>query len=79
MHGKKLNTIQDEQEKKLSAQELEKQYVQEFLNPFVAAEYGYIDSIIEPNKTRYHLIKALQITQDKVEQLPKRKHGNIPL
>ena len=60
-------------------QQLEDQYAQEFLNPFVAAEHGYIDSIIEPNKTRYHIIKALNITASKVETLPKKKQGNIPL
>ena len=58
---------------------LENEYEKEFVHPFVAAEYGYIDSIIEPNETRNHLIKALQITENKVECLPNKKHGNIPL
>jgi len=59
--------------------ELEKEYEEKFLNPFIAAEYGYIDGIIEPDMTRKHLIKALEITQEKVEHLPKKKYGNIPL
>ncbi len=79
LHSKKLKEIKDLQEKEILQKELEKNYQKDFLNPFTAAEYGYIDSIIEPNQTRNHLIKALEISQDKVEHLPKKKHGNIPL
>ena len=60
-------------------QKLETEYEQEFMNPLTAAENGYIDAIIEPIKTRYHLIRALEILKNKVEQTPKKKHGNIPL
>ena len=59
--------------------QLESNYEEKFLNPFIAAEYGYIDAIIEPNETRKHLVKALEITQEKVELLPRKKHGNLPL
>ena len=79
LHRKKLNLIEDPEEKQKARTDLENQYKEEFLNPFAAAQSGYIDAIIEPNQTRKHLIKALEITQDKVEHLPKRKHGNIPL
>ncbi len=79
LHGKKLNEIKNENKKQTLQNQLENEYEKEFVHPFVAAEYGYIDSIIEPNETRNHLIKALQITENKVEHLPKKKHGNIPL
>lgn len=79
LHGKELNKIENPEEKEFLRKELEKKYEEEFLNPFVAAEYGYIDAIISPNQTREHLIKALEISQNKVEAFPKKKHGNIPL
>lgn len=59
--------------------ELEKEYATTYLNPFVAAEYGYIDGIIEASKTREHLIKTLEISKEKVEHLPRKKHANVPL
>ena len=61
------------------AQKLETEYEQEFMNPLIAAENGYIDAIIEPIKTRYHLTRALEILKNKVEISAKKKHGNIPL
>jgi len=78
LHSRQLASASSESKESLQ-KELEDQYSKEFLNPFIAVESGYIDSIIEPNKTRHHLIQALNITQDKVENPPKRKHGNIPL
>ena len=56
-----------------------KQYEDRFLNPYIAAELGLIDSIIFPEETRDSLIKALQITKTKREFWPPKKHGNIPL
>ncbi|MCK4651050.1 acyl-CoA carboxylase subunit beta [Candidatus Babeliales bacterium] len=79
LNGKELNKIGNIQEKEKLQKELEQKYEEKYLNPFQAAEYGYIDSIIEPNKTRKHLISSLIISKDKVELLPKKKHGNIPL
>ena len=61
------------------AETLKEKYSDEFLTPFIAAKYGYIDSIIEPNKTRSHIVRAMQITKNKVEKLQNRKFGNIPL
>lgn len=78
LHGKKIANVPVEEQEALS-NNLEQCYEKEFLNPFIAAEYGYIDAIIEPNQTRKHIIKALEISADKVERLPNRKHGNIPL
>jgi propionyl-CoA carboxylase beta chain len=50
-----------------------------FANPFVAAERGFIDDVIEPRETRPRLIHALEMLETKVDTSPKKKHGNIPL
>jgi acetyl-CoA carboxylase carboxyltransferase component len=64
-------------------QELEKEKVSEFrekfANPYVAAAYGMVDEVIDPRKSRYCLIKALQMLMRKREHRHKKKHGNIPL
>jgi acetyl-CoA carboxylase carboxyltransferase component len=64
----------DETRKKLIAE-----YREKFANPYIAAEKGYIDLVIEPSETRLTLIKALEITKTKRDKLPPKKHGNIPL
>jgi len=55
------------------------EYVEKFANPYIAAERGYIDDVIEPWETRPRLIRALNMLDSKVDTNPKRKHGNIPL
>ncbi|MBM3795204.1 MAG: methylmalonyl-CoA carboxyltransferase [Acidobacteria bacterium] len=50
-----------------------------FASPFVAAEHGFVDDVIEPRTTRPKLIRALQMLETKVATTPKKKHGNIPL
>jgi acetyl-CoA carboxylase carboxyltransferase component len=60
-------------------QELVAEYERKFLNPYVAAERGYIDDVIEPAETRPRLIKTLRMLSTKREAVPARKHGNIPL
>jgi acetyl-CoA carboxylase carboxyltransferase component len=59
--------------------ELVSEYEDRFSNPYVAAERGYVDDVIEPAETRPKLIKALRMLKTKREQVPPRKHGNIPL
>ncbi len=59
--------------------ELIEEYKERFANPYIAAERGYIDDVIEPEETRPWLIRALETTLTKREPRPKRKHGNIPL
>ncbi len=54
-------------------------YESELLNPYQAAELGYIDAVIEPAETRWQISHALRATQHKREALPAKKHGNIPL
>ena len=50
-----------------------------FANPFVAAERGFIDDVIEPRETRPKVIRALRMLEHKVDTMPSKKHGNIPL
>jgi propionyl-CoA carboxylase beta chain len=50
-----------------------------FANPFVAAERGFIDDVIEPHETRPRLIQALRMLATKVDTMPKKKHSNMPL
>jgi propionyl-CoA carboxylase beta chain len=55
------------------------EFREKFANPYIAAERGYIDDVIEPAETRPKLIAALQMLENKVDANPKKKHGNIPL
>jgi len=59
--------------------EKEQEYHDTVANPYVAAQRGYIDDIIEPARTRIRIIKALSLIQNKVDTNPMKKHGNIPL
>ena len=59
--------------------ELVDEYREQFANPYVAAERGYVDEVIEPRRTRPVLIDALETALTKRESRPRRKHGNIPL
>jgi propionyl-CoA carboxylase beta chain len=59
--------------------EKEAEYAELFAHPFRAAARGYIDEIILPENTRIKLIKAFKMLENKVDVLPKKKHGNIPL
>jgi propionyl-CoA carboxylase beta chain len=59
--------------------ELVREYREQFANPYVAAERGYVDEVIEPRRTRPALIDALGTVLTKREPRPRRKHGNIPL
>jgi propionyl-CoA carboxylase beta chain len=60
-------------------EELIDDYRERFANPYVAAERGYVDDVIEPRRTRAVLADALETTLTKRERRPPRKHGNIPL
>jgi propionyl-CoA carboxylase beta chain len=55
------------------------EFNEKFANPYVAAERGYVDEVIEPSSTRPKLIRALSLLQNKRDTNPPRKHGNIPL
>jgi propionyl-CoA carboxylase beta chain len=55
------------------------EYRDRFANPFVAAERGYIDDVIEPHETRPRVIRALRMLANKTDTMPRKKHDNIPL
>jgi propionyl-CoA carboxylase beta chain len=54
-------------------------YQERFANPYVSASRGYIDDVIDPRDTRWKLIRTLEMLSTKVERMPNKKHGNIPL
>jgi len=55
------------------------EYQDTFATPYIAAERGFVDAVIEPSQTRYEVAKALRLLATKRETLPPKKHGNIPL
>jgi len=55
------------------------EFQERFANPFVAAEHGFVDDVIEPRQTRPMVIRALRMLETKVDTMPRKKHGNIPL
>ena len=67
------------QDKAAVRQQKTDEFKDRFANPWVAAERGYIDDVIEPHETRPKVIKALRMLENKVDTMPKKKHGNIPL
>jgi acetyl-CoA carboxylase carboxyltransferase component len=71
--------IDDADDKAARRAELIGEYTDRFANPYIAAERGYVDDVIDPRDTRPRLIAALEMLLTKRETLPPRKHGNIPL
>ncbi|HEY4362124.1 MAG TPA: acyl-CoA carboxylase subunit beta [Bryobacteraceae bacterium] len=55
------------------------EFRERFANPFVTAELGFLDDVIEPRQTRPRVIRALKLLETKVDTMPRKKHGNIPL
>ncbi|MCH2314759.1 MAG: acyl-CoA carboxylase subunit beta, partial [SAR202 cluster bacterium] len=64
-------------EEKIKERELE--YQQRFSNPFLVGTRGYIDDVIMPHNTRWRIIRSLRMLKNKKQELPWKKHGNIPL
>lgn len=67
----------DDQEAKL--QEKVDEYTEMFANPYRAAARGFVDEVIDPQDTRIKVMKGFKMLENKVDNLPKKKHGNIPL
>jgi acetyl-CoA carboxylase carboxyltransferase component len=59
--------------------ELAEEYTERYANPYLAAERGYIDDVIDPADTRAVLCRSLDLLRTKREEQPRRKHGNVPL
>ncbi|WP_379952899.1 acyl-CoA carboxylase subunit beta [Dokdonia sp. R78006] len=73
---KEISAADNPEEKLL---EKESEYAEKFANPYRAAQRGFIDEVIMPQDTRRKLIKAFSMLENKKVELPKKKHGNIPL
>ncbi|GAB4310348.1 MAG: acyl-CoA carboxylase subunit beta [Phototrophicales bacterium] len=76
IYRRELKTADDPVARK---KELAADYRKKFANPYIAAARGYVDDVIEPRDTRARLINALEVFQNKRDQNPPKKHGNIPL
>jgi len=76
LHGKSIAIAPDPAAKKA---ELVAEYNEKFANPYIAAEFGFIDEVILPRETRLKLVKALAFLETKRDSMPPKKHGNIPL
>lgn len=73
------NEIASAEDPEATLQEKVDEYSEKFAHPYRAAALGYIDEVIEPQNTRIKVMKAFKILEQKVDNLPKKKHGNIPL
>ena len=76
LHRRELQSAADPEAKKT---ELVDDYTERFANPYIAAERGYIDDVIDPAETRRKVIAGFSVLKSKREDLPQRKHGVIPL
>ncbi len=76
LHGKAIASAPDPLAKKA---ELVADYNEKFANPYIAAEFGFVDEVILPRETRMKLVKALAFLETKRDSMPPKKHGNIPL
>ncbi|MDQ3073182.1 MAG: methylmalonyl-CoA carboxyltransferase, partial [Bacteroidota bacterium] len=71
--------IQSAADKEAKLQEKVDDYTVMFANPYKAAERGFIDEVILPEETRIKLLAGFKMLENKVDNMPRRKHGNIPL
>lgn len=77
LYAREASTFDGDKEEFLRQKEAE--YAANFANPYIAAKRGYIDDIIIPSRTRFRIIKALVMLENKRDSNPPKKHGNIPL
>jgi propionyl-CoA carboxylase beta chain len=78
VYKRELDKAPEAEREKLRQQKIE-EFRERFANPYIAAERGYIDAVIEPAETRARIITALRALENKRDVNPKKKHGNIPL
>jgi propionyl-CoA carboxylase beta chain len=71
--------LSDAENKEETRKKLVEEYREKFASPYIAAQMGYIDEVIEPRETRSKLIRALEMLKHKRDSNPPKKHGNIPL
>ncbi|MGZ4472467.1 MAG: acyl-CoA carboxylase subunit beta, partial [Nocardioidaceae bacterium] len=73
------NDLKDAKDPEAKRAELVTEYEDHLANPYLAAERGYVDAVIQPHETRTEIVRALRLLRSKRETLPPKKHGNIPL
>ena len=78
VYKRELSNAPDAERSKLRQEKIA-EFRSRFANPFVAAERGYLDAVIEPAETRPRIITALRALENKRDTNPKKKHSNIPL
>jgi propionyl-CoA carboxylase beta chain len=71
--------LEKAQDKAKMRQEKIEEFRERFANPYVAADRGFVDAVIQPRETRKKLIQALEMLETKRDKNPPKKHGNIPL
>ncbi len=76
VHRREIQSAADPESRRT---ELIDDYKERFANPWIAAERGYVDDVIDPAETRIKIIAGLDMLRSKREELPQRKHGNVPL
>ncbi|HLJ68868.1 MAG TPA: acyl-CoA carboxylase subunit beta [Chloroflexota bacterium] len=76
IHRREIESAEHPEER---VRELSEDYRERFASPFIAAERGYVDRVIEPEETRVALVQGLEMARTKRASVPPRKHGNIPL
>lgn len=79
LYGKELKAVTDPAEQAQLLEEKKKEYNDLFCNPYQAAQKGYIEDVIEPRNTRFRVIRALAMLENKRQELPAKKHDNLPL
>jgi acetyl-CoA carboxylase carboxyltransferase component len=79
LYAKEIKADPDPQKQAEAIAAKKEEYNKLFLNPYAAANLGYIDDVIEPRNTRYRVIRALRSTQTKQLENPAKKHDNLPL
>ncbi len=79
LHRRRLAAVEDDAEREALRAQLTLEYEEALLNPYAAAERGYVDAVIMPSDTRRQVVRGLRALRTKREQLPPKKHGNIPL
>ncbi|GAB4409665.1 MAG: acyl-CoA carboxylase subunit beta [Bacteroidia bacterium] len=79
LHARDLAAMKTPEEKARFIAEKEEEYRSEFASPYQAAEYGYIDDVIEPRNTRFRIIRALTTLATKKDSNPPKKHSTLPL
>ena len=76
VYRRELSTAADPEARRA---ELVEEYTERFTNPYIAAERGMVDDVIDPAETRRKVIAGFEMLRSKREELPRRKHGNVPL